>query len=68
MEALTPPTERWPFRFLGFLVASSIKTDSRSSLAIRQVTSIGSAGFYGGAGIEVCGINGIIEFGSFALV
>ena len=31
----------WPFRVFRFsLVASSIKTDSRSSLAIRQVTFI----------------------------
>lgn len=36
-----PPTERWPLRVFKFsLAASSMKTDSRSSLAIRHVTFI----------------------------
>ena len=68
MEALTLPTERWPLAFRFSLVASSMKTDSRSSLAIRQVTFISDRRFLWRYRNRNGGINGIVEFGGFALV
>ena len=68
MEALTPPTERWPFRV--FVVFSVFDKDG-FKVFIGDTPGdvhIRSAGFYGGTGIEVGGINGIVEFGGFALV